>query len=335
MVWLGAALASDGTLSGTLPATAPPGTEYKVRVVDADTGAAGMSDGAFTVLAGTFAAPLTVTSPNGGETLTQGQNYTVTWNQIDVPGYLAVYLNTNGVDTDWLGAALASDGQWTWAVPGTVAVGGGYKIHLVSASLAGVDDMSDAAFTVVSGTVTAPLTVTSPNGGETLTAGQTVTITWTAHDVPGLLAVYVNDNGVTAAGSARPRRRTGRSSGRFRRHRAARSRSIWCPRGRGRSDMSDGAFTITHRALPLPSANAGGAGAGLTVGTATQAYSATVASAVLSCITRQRAAPRPLHRSGADRLQRTGARAAWTTSSVLPGEGKRTTARHQLRSACI
>ena len=63
--------------------------------------------------------------------------------------------DTSGTDTGGVGAAAASDGQIQWTVPSTP--GGAFKIHLVSASLAGVDDLSDAAFSVASGTVVAPL----------------------------------------------------------------------------------------------------------------------------------------------------------------------------------
>ena len=145
------------------------------------------------VSTGPCAGGLAVTSPNGGEVWAQRDTRSITWSETGVTGQVAAFLNNNGVDTQWLGQANASDLAMAWTVPASLAPGSGYRIHLISADDNSIEDLSDATFTIAPAAV-APLTVTSPNGGEEWIQGGTHAITWTSNGLSGGVAVYLNDS---------------------------------------------------------------------------------------------------------------------------------------------
>ncbi len=193
--WLGAASASAGQMLWTVPAWVPAGMVYKILVISADNNAVeDRSENPFTITVG---ATLGVSAPNGWETWTQGESRLITWNQIGVTGSVSVYLEDNGVVTQWLGAAPASDGQLAWTLPAWVTPGGAYKVLVISADNNAVEDLSDGTFTIASGV--SPLTLISPNGGELWIQGGTGTVTWSQTGVTGAVAVLLNDNGTDTA----------------------------------------------------------------------------------------------------------------------------------------
>ncbi len=245
VLWLGTAAAADGQLAWTIPVSVTPGSAYRIHVVSADNNAIeDLSDNTFSIVPG--ASPLAVTSPNGGETWTQGQTYAITWNAAGVTGEVAVYLNENGVDTNWLGGVLASAGQLSWTVPASVTPGGAYRIHVTSADNNTIEDLSDGTFTIAA--TTATLTVTSPNGGETWAQGQSHPITWSQTGVTGDVAVFLSVGGADVLWLGAAAAADGQM---------AWAVPIWLDAGSAYKvhvisavnntveDLSDGAFTIT------------------------------------------------------------------------------------------
>jgi hypothetical protein len=156
------------------------------------------SDSPFTI------AVLTVTSPNGGEVVPSGGTYDITW-------------ETNGTESEVESVELfySRDGGTTWKLIEEALIGnpGTYewnpvptpaknlknclvKVKALDASGNKVAvDKSDATFTI------AVLEVTSPNGGETLTSGDTHTITWTTNETKAEVAkvklLYTKNGGET------------------------------------------------------------------------------------------------------------------------------------------
>jgi phage-related protein len=129
---------------------------------------------------------VTVTAPNGGETLQVGQNFDIKWTASDPNGDATIQkfeirLSTDGgtnfnftIAPNVLGTART----FTWTVPvGFNTTQGRIRVIATDAgSLTGQDD-SNANFTITD--VGATATLTSPNGGQTLRFGQQFTITWT------------------------------------------------------------------------------------------------------------------------------------------------------------
>jgi hypothetical protein len=126
---------------------------------------------------------VTVTHPNGGETV--GDSVTLVWTATDSdPGetsLLAVDLDYSpDAGATWLAidSDQANNGFYFWDIFGLVD-STSYLIRVTVTDTSGLSDfdVSDAVFTIWN---TPQVTVTYPNGGETLT--DSVTIIWTATD---------------------------------------------------------------------------------------------------------------------------------------------------------
>ena len=119
-----------------------------------------------------FTPPMTVTYPNGGETLVVLCDATITWTSTGGSPTVDIEYSYNG-GTNWIPIATGTpnDGSHVWSVPGFTSTQA-----LVRITAGSETDVSDAFFTIAA----VPPTVTYPNGGEILTAGGTANITWTA-----------------------------------------------------------------------------------------------------------------------------------------------------------
>jgi subtilisin-like proprotein convertase family protein len=125
-------------------------------------------------------ASVTVTSPNGGETLTAGAQQSLTWTSSGISGSVKLEYSTNG-GSGWttIAASTPNDGNEIWTVPSTGTSQG--RVRVTSLSSPGISDISNAHFTIVLPVIT----VTSPNGGEAQVVNTNEPITWTSSNVTG------------------------------------------------------------------------------------------------------------------------------------------------------
>lgn len=152
---------------------------------------------------------VTVTAPNGGETLQLGQMVDLTWTASDPNGdatitKFEIRLSTDG-GTNFnftITPNVAGDlRKFTWTVPvGFNTTQGRIRVIVTDNQNATAQDASDANFTITDAGVTA--TLTFPNGGESLRFGQSVAIAWTvplavAASVKGFDLNLSTDGGVT------------------------------------------------------------------------------------------------------------------------------------------
>lgn len=129
------------------------------------------------VLSCTFlsAQSITVTSPNGSEVLPGCTIKTITWTSSGTTNYYSIDYSTDNGNT-WTSITSfynTVSGTYNWTVPNTSS--GMCLIRIVDSNNSSIFDVSDAVFTV-----TSPLTVIAPNGGETWQAGTSKSIQFNA-----------------------------------------------------------------------------------------------------------------------------------------------------------
>ncbi|MBK7366810.1 MAG: S8 family serine peptidase [Candidatus Eisenbacteria bacterium] len=118
---------------------------------------------------------VTVTYPNGGESLTTNSSVNVTWTSVGTFTTVNLDYSSDGGST-WtsIAANTPNDGSQAWTVPAATTTTGRVRVSGGTAT-----DMSNANFTIAAPPAD-QVTVTYPNGGESLVAGSSVNVTWTS-----------------------------------------------------------------------------------------------------------------------------------------------------------
>jgi hypothetical protein len=137
---------------------------------------------------------ITVTSPNGGETLYGGDTKTITWTSANVGSYVKIMMSSDGgASWDVITNSTSNTGSYNWTVTRWAAYTT-CRIRVMSIAHPSVGDASDADFTIAMRT----LTITSPNGGESWFAGETKNITWTSANAGSFVKIELSrDQGST------------------------------------------------------------------------------------------------------------------------------------------
>lgn len=156
------------------------GSDYKIVVTSlTDPAVSDTSDANFSLTP--VVAGISVVSPNGGEALPRGTTQTIQWNYWgDVGPTVNVQLFKGAVL--WSNVRMGTPsgangvGSFAWAIPTATPQSSDYKIRVSSASSAGINDSSDASFSLTEGPE--DIRIISPNGGEAWKQGSTQTIQW-------------------------------------------------------------------------------------------------------------------------------------------------------------
>lgn len=123
---------------------------------------------------------LTITRPNGGETLLMNQSTTITWDTLGFSPTHTVKIelsrDSGATFPEVLAASAPDTGSFVW-VPQSPA-SSTCRIRITSLLDSTVVDTSDADFSIVQGS----LEVLAPNGGELVRFGEKLTIKWKATD---------------------------------------------------------------------------------------------------------------------------------------------------------
>lgn len=187
---------SDGSYSWTIPNTAS--INCKVRISDVSNASTNdVSDNTFTI---NPVPSVTVNIPNGGENWQVASSHSISWLTIGITDFKIEYTSNNGAD--WVtiiqvqiseqGAMNLTSASYNWTIPNTPSTN--CKVRVSDASNPGVSDLSNESFTI---SAPSSITVTSPNGGETLYAGTTQNITWTSTNVNNVKIEYTTNNGTS------------------------------------------------------------------------------------------------------------------------------------------
>lgn len=189
--------ANAGQFDWLIPPYQMPGDAYQVQVQLLDPAGVfvgDISDAPFTITAGNPNTPwITVVAPNGGEQWAAGSTQTIAWNFGNLEGevYIAL-IGANANTQSIIAPAVPIAGHsWQWTIPTTI-MPGAYKIHVVWLSVLDIyiGDQSDGWFQIVNDTPPPqPIVLTSPNGGEVWTVGNTYPITWLSADLAGFVSL--------------------------------------------------------------------------------------------------------------------------------------------------
>lgn len=228
-----------------------PTNRALVRVTSRDNPAVtDTSDSTFTIPP----AALTLLAPNGGETFQVGQHVEIAWSSQNLAGGIEVALSRNGGATwELIDATTPNDGSRIWTVSGPATTQAIFRVR--SAVEHAIADSSDAA----AGISGASLTVTSPNGGETLLVGSTTTLTWSSSGLAGAVHADLSRNGGATwerilTNTANDGNQVWNISGPATSQALVRLQSVSNP---GISDVSDAVFSIPATSLAVTSPNGG------------------------------------------------------------------------------
>ncbi|HNW90499.1 MAG TPA: T9SS type A sorting domain-containing protein [Bacteroidales bacterium] len=165
------------TYSWTIPNS--PTTQALVRVTPYSYPAkADISDAAFTIK-----KAVTIVQPNYGGVLVIGSSYPIEWLSDGISNIYDLAYSTAGPTGPFTNIVLGfntSNNTYSWTVPNTPSTNCYLRIRDNVNSCK--EDISDLAFTI-SATAN-PITVTAPDGGDTLSACQAYNITWTESGAP-------------------------------------------------------------------------------------------------------------------------------------------------------
>jgi hypothetical protein len=135
--------------------------------------------------------PVTVFTPNGGEVWGPGTRQTISWGALPVAKTFTVMYSTDGGLT-WTDIVTSTEKKAIdWDLPKPMG-STNCLIRVVAYDELNQEiasDRSDKAFTIKA------LRITSPNGGETCTSGQTCWITWVEYVEPDNVSIYYSLNG--------------------------------------------------------------------------------------------------------------------------------------------
>ena len=140
-------------------------------------------------------AVLHLTKPNGGESLSLGSPYKISWTSSGITNPLKLALFLNGVKIGDIVENLSpGTTSYDWTVGnytgGQAVPGGGFSIRVRTMDGSLVDN-SDSPFAITSG----PFALSSPNGGESWALKSVRQITWNPGDVTGSVGLYLYKGG--------------------------------------------------------------------------------------------------------------------------------------------
>ena len=173
----------DGTETWTV--TGAVSTNARIRISSVDRpNIYDVSEGSFTIVD----RYVQLTSPNGNETLFVGDTIPVNWNANFTRGDIQIELNRNYPTGTWesISASTPNDGSESWVVTG--ASTSNARIRVSSIDYPTFTDLSDASFSISMRS----LSLTSPNGNESLFIGNIVPINWISSNVTGNVRMELN-----------------------------------------------------------------------------------------------------------------------------------------------
>lgn len=178
--------ASNASYSWAIPSNIST-TSARVRIIDvSDNTIRDSSDNTFTI------NNLVLSSPTGGEQLQAGTSTNITWSANSSITNIKIEYSTNGGTTypnTITNSTTASAGTYAWSIPASLT-GTNIRIRISNTASSSVKAES-GDFTV------SILNLSSPDGGEYITAGGSKNITWSSSNVSNVKLEYTENNGTS------------------------------------------------------------------------------------------------------------------------------------------
>ncbi|MDD8020198.1 MAG: immunoglobulin domain-containing protein [Acidobacteriota bacterium] len=202
----GVAMSGATSSSYTTPATTSSdnGTTFYVVISNS---AGSVTSNTVTLTVTSSTAFITVVSPNGGEQWQRGTTQTIRWSSSGVTNVKIELLKAGVLNKTIVSSTAASTGSYNWAISSTQGVRSDYTVRVTSTSSSSIKDVSDAYFSIISTSVTAP-TITTQPVSKTVNAGQTATFSVVATGTTPLSYQWYKNSvaisGATAASYTTP-----------------------------------------------------------------------------------------------------------------------------------
>ncbi|HRG58886.1 MAG TPA: YCF48-related protein [Bacteroidia bacterium] len=167
--------ANSNSFEWTVPAT--PGNNCIIRIKDFSSATFSQNQLPFAI---DFSAFFNITSPNGGEVLTPGNNFQITWNDtLTGPNVNIEYSGDDGINWLTIVNNYPNTGTYDWIVPNTSS---NYcRVKISDSQNNSIKDSSNYLFSIVA--LPSPIEVLTPNGGEIWYTGFQQAIMWTAMSI--------------------------------------------------------------------------------------------------------------------------------------------------------
>jgi|GEM_PF-1389547 len=135
---------------------------------------------------------VTVTAPNGAESLTGSATTTITWTSANTSGNVKIEYSKDGfvLDTNVITATTADDGSYIWTIPNDPSTT--VTVRISDVSTPSLLDVSNANFTILA---TPIITVVYPNGSEKPTVASIATVRWTSETTSGNVKIEYSKDG--------------------------------------------------------------------------------------------------------------------------------------------
>ncbi|MCE1189823.1 MAG: hypothetical protein LWX56_11870, partial [Ignavibacteria bacterium] len=175
------------------PVPSVSSTQCKIRVSEATTGTpTDVSDTTFTIYT-QIPQTISLTTPNGGEVLDGGKSFSIKWTSTGVSSVNIDYSTNSGVSWNTVVHGTESNGLYLWnPIPNISSTNCKIRIYDPVDTLPIA--ISATPFTILQ----APdIKVLSPNGGESLIAGDTKTIMWVSTNIANVKLQYTTNSGAS------------------------------------------------------------------------------------------------------------------------------------------
>jgi hypothetical protein len=172
-----AAAGNNGKYDWTVPDA--PSDNCLVRVSETDGQPSDVSDALFSIVS-PVPGEIMVNSPNGGETWTAGSSQEIKWTAAGIDQVKIEYSQDHGTTWETIIQTTPNSGSFDWTIPGIASDECLVRITSNDANSDPIPaDISDTVFSIVP-PASPTITVIAPNGGEQLTVGSSINITWNA-----------------------------------------------------------------------------------------------------------------------------------------------------------